>query len=132
MRHQGTLGLHNFGKALKSIHKHESKEQEKKLHADQMKKLGLTTNAEHDRRKSVTFETLGSSHASPTRKADSATVSKYFQSTKDVIKFQTDNFKMIHQMAEAIEKNIEDEDAMQYKIKYGKPLVAEKKVKKEK
>jgi len=115
MKHSDLLGLKGIQSSIKENANKERRHREKIETQIQMKKLGLGQIMERVK----TSPRTGTNTSDSKREVDPLKMKKYAQTTKD----------MIQLMMENIEKNIEEDDGLQRKIKDNQPLVVEKKKK---
>jgi len=119
MKHSGALKLKNVESTLKEIAIKERKQLERMEHQEQMKKLTLGQIDERVKTSPRTNSGAYDSKREYTGQPDPVKQKKYAQTTKD----------MIQLMMENIEKNIEEDEGIQRRIRENKPLVVEKKKK---
>jgi len=117
MKHSDLLGLKGIQSTIKDHAIKDRKKKERLETQEQMKKLGLGQIEERVRTSPRTGSNTDSRREA--LNVDPSKMKKYAQTTKD----------MIQLMMENIEKNIEEDDGLQRKIKDNKPLVVEKKKK---
>jgi len=117
MKHSDLLGLKGVQSTIKENVNKERRQKERMENQQQLKKLGLGQIQERVK----TSPRTGSNTSDSKREfnVDPTKMKKYAQTTKD----------MIQLMMENIEKNIEEDEGLQRKIKDNKPLVVEKKKK---
>jgi len=118
MKHSDLLGLKGVQSTIKENANKERRKKERLETQQQMKKLGLGQIEEKFKNSPRTGSHRGDSGRDLIN-VDPTKMKKYAQTTKD----------MIQLMMENIEKNIEEDDVLQRKIKDNKPLVIEKKKK---